>query len=63
MLASENNGTRIYDFDRDGSIRSKPIAANENLSPDSSTPVLVGGRLFELEIFADATSPGMLEQL
>lgn len=24
---------------------------------------IVGGRLFELEIFADATSPGMLEQL
>ena len=46
VLASENNGTRIYDFDRDGSIRGKPIAVNEDLSPDSSTPVLVGGRLF-----------------
>jgi len=46
VLASENNGTRIYDFERSGSIRGKPIATNEDLSPDSSTPVLVGGRLF-----------------
>ena len=46
VLASENNGTRIYDFDPGGSIRRQPIAANEDLSPDSSTPVLVGGRLF-----------------
>lgn len=46
ILASENNGTRIYDFDQSGSIRVKPLATNEELSPDSSTPVLVGGRLF-----------------
>ncbi|MCU0874776.1 MAG: PQQ-binding-like beta-propeller repeat protein, partial [Pirellulaceae bacterium] len=46
VLASENNGTRTYDFERGGSILVKPIATNEDLSPDSSTPVLAGGRLF-----------------
>ncbi len=46
ILASENNGTRSYDFDANGCIRVEPLAANEDLSPDSSTPVLAGGQLF-----------------
>lgn len=46
ILASENNGTRLYDFDADGCIKPRPAAVHEDLAPDSSTPVLVRGRLF-----------------
>ena len=46
ILASENNGTRLCEFDVDGSIKVKPAATNKDLAPDSSTPVLVGGRVF-----------------
>jgi outer membrane protein assembly factor BamB len=46
IVASENNGTRLYEFEADGRIRNPPIAANSDLAPDSSTPVLIGGKLF-----------------
>lgn len=46
ILASENNGTRLYDFDAAGSIKVEPAAINEDLAPDSSTPVLVSGKIF-----------------
>jgi len=46
LLATENNGTRLYAFDDDGKIRSTPLARNDDLAPDTSTPVLVNGRIF-----------------
>ena len=46
LVTTENNGTRIYDFRTDGTIIPDPIAQNERLNPDTSTPVIVGDRLF-----------------
>jgi outer membrane protein assembly factor BamB len=44
LAASENNGTRLYDFSRDGRIRPQPLEASDDLKPDMSTPVVVAGR-------------------
>lgn len=46
LVTSENNGTRIYDFNRNGTIIEKPIAEHGDLACDTHTPVLVGRRLF-----------------
>ena len=46
LLTTENNGTRLYDFDNDGRIRSTPLARNDDLAPDTSTPVVLNGRAF-----------------
>lgn len=46
LVSTENNGTRLYGFDDDGRIQSKPLARNLDLSPDTSTPVLIDGLLF-----------------
>lgn len=46
LVASENNGTRLYHFNRDGTLQPKPDAQNEDLKPDSHTPVVSNGRVF-----------------
>lgn len=46
LVSSENNGTRLYDFNRQGRIIPEPVAANLDLAPDSSTPVVVDGKVF-----------------
>jgi outer membrane protein assembly factor BamB len=46
IVASENNGARLYEFQADGRIKGPPAASNDDLVPDASTPVLVGGKLF-----------------
>ena len=46
LAATENNGTRIYEFNADGTIRPEPTALNEDLLPDSSTPVVLDGRVW-----------------
>lgn len=46
LVATENNGTRIYEFNDDGTIRPEPVALNEDLLPDSSTPVVLDGRVW-----------------
>jgi len=46
IVATENNGARIYGFDSHGLIEPEPIAINERLLPDCQSPVLVGQRLF-----------------
>jgi len=43
LVSTENNGTRLYGFDGQGRINPKPLAANEQPSPDSLTPVVVDG--------------------
>jgi len=43
LVTTENNGTRVYAFDRGGRIRPKAVAINEDLRPDTSTPVALGG--------------------
>jgi len=46
LVATENNGTRIYAFNGDGTIRPEPTALNEDLLPDSSTPVVLDRRVW-----------------
>ena len=46
LVATENNGTRLYEFDPKGHLNSKPIAENQDLAPDSITPVVWKDRLF-----------------
>ncbi len=46
LVATENNFARLYDFDRSGHIVPRPIAVNERLAPDISSPVVVGNRAF-----------------
>lgn len=46
LVASENNGTRLYGFDDSGKIRAKPLAQNLDLAPDTSTPVIINGLVF-----------------
>lgn len=46
LVTSENNGTRLYGFDGQGKIEPKPLAVNTSLSPDMSTPVVVGDRVY-----------------
>jgi outer membrane protein assembly factor BamB len=46
LVSTENNGTRLYQFHRDGTIDPQPIAENLDLAPDTSTPVIAAGLLF-----------------
>jgi outer membrane protein assembly factor BamB len=46
IVATENNGTRLFGFDSDGRLNNQPLALNEDLVPDTQTPVVVGNRLF-----------------
>lgn len=46
LVATENNGTRLYAFDDQGRIKSEPVASNLRLSPDMTTPVVIGDQLF-----------------
>jgi outer membrane protein assembly factor BamB len=46
LVATENNATRLYDFTADGKAITKPVAFNDDLAPDSCTPVMIGHRIF-----------------
>ena len=46
LVTTENNGTRLYQFDAMGRIVPQPVAVNEDLAPDAHTPVVVGNRVF-----------------
>lgn len=46
LVATENNGTRLYNFDGAGRIRPEPVAVNDELVPDSSTPVVLNDLVF-----------------
>ena len=46
LLATENNGTRLYAFREDGLIDPTPIAVNDDCAPDTCTPVVEQGRIF-----------------
>ncbi len=45
IVATENNGTRIYGFDQQGIIVPEPITIQEELAPETVTPVVAGNRL------------------
>jgi outer membrane protein assembly factor BamB len=42
---TENNGTRLFDFDAAGRLINTPVAHFEDLAPDAHSPVRVGGRI------------------
>ena len=46
LLATENNATRLYAFDSEGKLQPRPIAVNDDLAPDTCTPVVINGRIF-----------------
>jgi ABC-type phosphate/phosphonate transport system substrate-binding protein/outer membrane protein assembly factor BamB len=46
LIATENNGARLYDFDEQGRINPIPIIQNRTFDPDTSTPVAIDGLLF-----------------
>ncbi len=46
LVSSENNGTRVYHFNSDGTLCPEPDMANEDLKPDTHTPVISNGRIF-----------------
>ncbi|NOX53974.1 MAG: PQQ-binding-like beta-propeller repeat protein [Planctomycetes bacterium] len=46
LVASENNGTRLYGFRRDGTIIARPTAKNDDLLPDSTSPVVMDGKVY-----------------
>ena len=41
-MTTENNGTRLYEFDSSGQIVPQPLSRNVDLSPDCHTAVVVG---------------------
>lgn len=46
LVSTENNGTRLYQFGKDGVVDPKPVAKNDDLSLDMGTPVLWKGRAY-----------------
>lgn len=46
LVATENNATRIYEFDKTGKLQPQPIALNDDLAPDTCSPVISGDRIF-----------------
>lgn len=46
LAVSENNGARLYDFNSNGTIKPEPVARNDDLAPDCSTPVVVNELVF-----------------
>jgi outer membrane protein assembly factor BamB len=46
VVATENNGTRLFGFDSEGRLIDEPLAVNEDLAPDTHSPVVCGDRLF-----------------
>jgi outer membrane protein assembly factor BamB len=46
LLATENNGTRLYTFDDRGILQPDPTAVNEDVTPDTVTPVAAAGFVY-----------------
>lgn len=46
IISTEIGGTRMFGFDDKGVIRPKPLAENQDLAPDTHSPVLTNGRIF-----------------
>jgi len=43
LVATENNAMRLYEFDDKGNLSPEPTAVNEDITPDTVTPVAVNG--------------------
>lgn len=46
LVTTENNGTRLYSYNPDGTIIHKPSATSMDLTPETHTPVVVGKHLY-----------------
>ena len=46
LVTTENNGTRLFEFDDSGVIRPEPLARHADPAHDSSTPVVHNGRMY-----------------
>jgi len=46
LVATENNGTRLYGFDDQGRIQREPLAWNRKLRPYASSPVAINDLVF-----------------
>jgi len=46
LLATENNGTRLYAFDSEGRIIPTPLSTFEDLTPNTTSPVLCDGTVW-----------------
>lgn len=46
LVVTKNNAALIFDFDDQGVARAKPTAVNEDLASESSTPVLIAGKIY-----------------
>ncbi len=46
LVTTEGNSTRLYAFNKSGTILAEPVAKFRDLAADMSTPVVVGNRLF-----------------
>ncbi len=46
MVATENSGTRLYEFDESGRLKPEPVAENLDAAPDTCTPVVIDDRVF-----------------
>ncbi len=46
LVATENNATRVYEFNDQGKPKQEPILFNDECAPDTCTPVLSEGRIF-----------------
>lgn len=46
LVATENNGGRLYAFNNDGTINPEHVAVNTKLNPQMSTPIAIGDRIF-----------------
>ena len=46
LVATENNGTRLFSFGKDGAILPESVVLNDDLAPDSCTPVVAADRVF-----------------
>ncbi|HYO23705.1 MAG TPA: PQQ-binding-like beta-propeller repeat protein [Lacipirellulaceae bacterium] len=61
LVCSENNGTRLFAFDAAGRILRTPVATDEDVAPQLSTPVAVGSRAYcvDRRLYAWDTSAGL----
>jgi len=46
LLASDTNTTRLYAFTAQGQIIPKPMATNDDLAPDTASPVVMNGLVY-----------------
>jgi len=40
-VVTENNGSRLYEFDSRGKIKPQPVSGNDDLAPDTASPVVI----------------------